>query len=94
MTAQKGSLVLIKVGNGGGPEIFSTIGGLRSSRLILGNQIIDSSNISAPWRILLNAGIKALSIGGRGFFTDAASEETIRGYAFSGSVNNYQFVFC
>jgi TP901-1 family phage major tail protein len=93
MTAQKGSLVLIKVGNGGGPETFSPIGGLRTSRMALGNQTIDGSNVSAPWRILLSAGIKSLSISGRGFFTDASSEETIRSYAFSSSVNNYQFIF-
>jgi predicted secreted protein len=37
MVANKGSLVLIKVGNGGGPETFTTIGGLRTSRLTLNN---------------------------------------------------------
>lgn len=31
MPAQKGALVLIKVGNGGGPETFTTIGGMRTS---------------------------------------------------------------
>jgi TP901-1 family phage major tail protein len=34
-----------------------------------------------------------MSISGTGIFTDAASEETLRGYAFAGTGNNYQFIF-
>lgn len=95
MSAQKGSLVLIKVGSGGEPEVFTTIGGLRTSRMLLNNQSIDTSNRdSGIWRQLLsNAGIRSISIGGTGIFTDATSEETLRGYAFAGTVNNYQFIF-
>lgn len=95
MPAYNGSLVLIKIGDGGGPEIFSTIGGLRTSRLTLGNQTLDTSHAeSGVWRQLLNnAGIRSLTISGSGLFTDVATEETLRGYAFAGTVNNYRFVF-
>ncbi len=95
MTAQKGALVLIKIGNGGGPETFATIGGMRTSRLTVNNRAIDSSNKdSGVWRQLLsNGGIRTMSISGTGIFTDAVSEELLRGYAFAGTVNNYQFVF-
>lgn len=95
MTAQKGSLVLIKVGNGGDPEVFTTIGGLRVSSMVLGNQMLDATNTeSGAWRQLLGgAGIRSLQISGGGMFTDAASEEIVRGYAFASTVNNYRFVF-
>ncbi len=96
MSAQKGSLVLIKVGDGANPtEVFTTVGGLRTSRLTLNNQSVDTTNKdSGIWRQLLSAaGMRSISISGTGVFTNVASEETVRGYAFAGSVNNYRFCF-
>lgn len=95
MTAQEGALVLIKVGDGGEPESFATIGGLRTSAMGLRNQSLDRTNIeSGAWRQLLgSAGIGAMTISGSGMFTDAASEALVRGYAFAASVNSYRFVF-
>ena len=37
MAAQKGSAMLMKVGNGASPEVFSTIAGLRSTSLTVNN---------------------------------------------------------
>ena len=94
MTAQNGALVLIKVGDGGSPETFTTIGGLRTSAIRLNNQILNATTLeSGAWRQLAGSGISAMSISGNGMFTDAASEGTVRGYAFAASVNNYQFFF-
>ncbi len=95
MAAQKGSLVLIKVGNGGGPETFTTIGGLRTTRFVLNNQVVDTTNKdSGAWRSLLaGAGIRSITLSGNGVFTDTSSEELVRGYAFSNSINNYEFYF-
>ena len=95
MAAQKGALVLIKVGNGGGPETFATVGGLRTTRLVLNNQLVDTTNKdSGGWRLLLaGAGIRSITLSGSGIFTDSASEETVRGYAFTNSINNYEFYF-
>src|SRR4051812_49117160 len=95
MTAQDGALVLIKVGNGGGPETFTTIGGLRMSEMLLHSHILEATNVEsgACQALLGNAGIRSFSISGSGLFTNSASEETIRGYAFSGSANNYKFIF-
>lgn len=95
MPANKGTLVLIKVGNGGVPETFTTIGGLKISRMLLSNKVMDGSNVNTgQWRLLLGgSGIQSLKISGSGTFTDASSEEILRGYSFAGSVNNYQFMF-
>lgn len=95
MAAKKGSLVLIKLGNGGAPESFTTIGGLRSSNIVLNNHMVDTSNVQAGmWRQLLDhAGIKSLHISGSGIFTDSATEDAVWNYALSSSVKNYQFAF-
>lgn len=96
MTAQKGSLVLLKVGNGGSPtETFTTIGGLRTTSFTHNNQPVDISNKdSGAWRALLDgAGIRSLSISGSGVFTDSAAEETVRGFAMSNAIKNYQITF-
>lgn len=94
MTAQAGALVLVKAGDGGNPETFTTIGGLRVSAMAMEHQIIDATSVeSGPWRLLLAAGIQRLRIGGAGIFTDAASEEMARANAFAGTINNYQFHF-
>lgn len=95
MTAQNGALVLIKAGNGASPEVFTTIGGLRTSQITLNNHALDTTNVeSGAWKQLLgSAGISSMTIAGSGLFSNSASEETLRGYAFAASVNNYQFAF-
>ena len=95
MTAQNGALVLLKVGDGGDPENFTTVGGLRTTGMLLHNQPFDATSLeSGAWQQLLDgAGIHKLAITGGGMFTDAMSEETLRGYAFTGSINNYQMFF-
>ncbi|MFW0777689.1 MAG: phage major tail protein, TP901-1 family [Rickettsiales bacterium] len=96
MTAQKGSLVLLKVGDGGEPtETFTTVGGLRTTSFTHNNQTVDTTNKdSGAWRELLaDAGTRSMNIAGSGVFTDAASEEMVRGYAMSNAIHNYQMTF-
>lgn len=96
MTAQKGSLVLLKVGDGGTPtETFTTVGGLRTTSFTHNNQTVDATNKdSGAWRELLEgAGVRSISISGSGVFTDSAAEETVRGYAVNNSIQNYELTF-
>jgi len=95
MTAQNGALVLIKAGNGGSPEVFTTIGGLQVNEMLLNCHALNATNLeSGAWQQLLgSAGNLSLHISGNGLFTNSTSEETVRGNAFSGSANNYEFVF-
>lgn len=95
MTAQKGSLLLLKVGDGGGIEVFTTVGGLRATRFSLNSQLVDSTNKdSGAWRELLSeGGIKSISITGAGIFMDSSAEETVRGLAFSSGQRNYRVTF-
>ena len=96
MTAQKGEDVILKIGDGGNPiEVFADVGGLRDVSFTLSNKIVEASDLaSGSWRKLLSgAGVDFLSISGNGYFTDVASEEILRGYAFAATTNNYELHF-
>ena len=94
MAAQKGSAMLMKVGNGASPEVFSTIAGLRSTSLTVNNESVDVTNKdSSGKRTLLEAaGVQTISVSGSGVFTDGASETTIKTNALADTQNNYQFL--
>lgn len=94
MAAGKGSLVLLKVGNNGNPEVFTTVGGLITTEMILSNEIKESTNRnSGSWRQINATGVSRLRITGRGLFTNAASEETLRSYIFGNLARNYELGF-
>lgn len=93
MTAQKGSLLLLKVGDGATPtENFTTVGGLRTTGFTHNNQTVDASNKdSGSWRTLLeDAGIRSVTISGTGVFTNAASEEAVRLIAMNNQIKNFK----
>ncbi len=95
MAAEKGRAFLLKIGDGGGPEIFDVIGGMRSTSLRINNELVDVTNkTSGGWReILSGAGIRHISLGGSGIFTDSVSEGLLQGKALTSSVDNYEIVF-
>ena len=95
MAAEKGRAFLLKLGDGGGPEAFTTIAGMRSHQITINNEIVDITNKeSAGWRELLAAaGVRAVAVSGSGVFTDSATEIAAQGKAMDGSLNNYEIVF-
>src|ERR1700741_2529474 len=95
MTAQKGKDLLIKLGDGGGAETFTTVAGLRTTSLGFNAQTVDVTNAdsTAPWRELLaGAGVRSASVSGSGVFKDAASDATGRTIFFNAEVRNWQIV--
>jgi len=94
MAAQKGASLLLKVGNGGSPETFTTIGGLRSTSITLNDEAVDVTNkdSSGNRELLADAGIHSMSITGSGVFTDAASETTLKGTMNASSFTNFQLI--
>ena len=93
MAAQKGRLFLLKQGTAAGG---TTIAGLRATRYRVNQEIVDVSNkdSSGQWRELLAAaGIRSLAIEASGVFQDSAVEETVRVYAFAGSINPFGIIF-
>ena len=93
MTAQKGKDLLVKISDGAGG--FTTVAGLRTRRLAFNAETVDITNAESAnrWRELLGgAGVRRASISGRGLFTDAATDASMRQTFFDGSVLNYQIV--
>ena len=94
MAAQKGALFLLKVGDGGGPETFTTVGGLKTASFNINTASVDVTNMSSNGmrELLAGAGIQTMSLSGNGVFTDSAAEETVRANAAANSIDNYQLV--
>jgi len=95
MVAESGRGFLVKIGDGGNPENFATVAGMRSTSLTLNSAGVDVTNKdSQGWRELLSgAGVRRMSISGSGVFTDSAAESSLRAKALSGEIANYELVF-
>jgi len=94
MAVQKGSALLVKVGNAASPEVFTTVAGLRDTSISINSEMIDVTNkdSSRVRTLLANAGIKSFTISGSGIFTDGASEQTILTNFSASTHKNYQFL--
>ena len=94
MAAQKGSALLLKIGDGASPEAFTTVGGLRSTSITLNDEAVDvtTKDSSNARTLLANGGIQTITISGSGVFTDAASETTLRGKFGASSFSNFQVI--
>ncbi len=95
MAAQKGKDLLIKLGDGGSPETFTALAGLRTTSLGFNAQTVDITNADSTnmWRELLaNAGVRQAAVSGSGVFKDAASDATVRSIFFNQDLKNWQIV--
>lgn len=94
MAAQKGKDLLLKVDSDGAGG-FVTVAGLRSRSIAFNAAIVDITHTesSGRWRELLaGAGVKNARLAGSGIFKDAASDETVRGLFFAGTIRAWQIV--
>jgi TP901-1 family phage major tail protein len=95
MAGQKGRDVLIKIGDGGAPEIFVTVAGVRAKTISLNARSVDGTSGESPqaWRELIaGAGVKTASVSGAGVFKDAASDALMQQAFFAQAVVNFQLV--
>ncbi len=94
MSGQQGRDLVLKVDTDGLGS-FSTVAGMRSRGLAFNTETVDITDADSAnqWRELLaGAGIKSATASGSGIFKDAASDETIRGYFFNGTIRDWQIV--
>jgi TP901-1 family phage major tail protein len=94
MAAQKGRDLLLKVDATGGGN-YQTVAGLRASTLSFNAETVDATSQESvgAWRELLaGAGLKSAALRGQGIFKDAASDATVRGYFFNGTLVNWQAI--
>lgn len=94
MSAQMGRNLLVKIGDGGSPQNFATVAGLRATTLAFNAQSIDITDNASTgmWRELLAGGIKSATISGNGVFKDAGSDETLRQAFFDQACPDFQIV--
>ena len=93
MPAQKGKDLLLKMDDGTGT--FVTVGGIRTKRLALNAQTIDTTSADSinQWRELLTGGgVRRSSLTGGGVFKDQASDILLRQTFFNGAVMNWQII--
>jgi len=95
MAGQKGRDVLIKIGNGGDPETFATVAGIRAKSISLNARTVDgtSGESASAWReLIVGAGVKSMSVSGAGVFKDASSDALIQQSFFAQAARNFQLV--
>ncbi|HEY0106687.1 MAG TPA: phage major tail protein, TP901-1 family [Rhizomicrobium sp.] len=95
MSAQKGKDLLIKIGDGASPEVFTTVAGLRATQLSFNATNVDVTNADSAdqWRELLaGGGVKSAAVTGSGVFKDAASDAALRSAFFAQSIPDFQLV--
>lgn len=95
MAAEKGSAFLLKVGNGGSPPTYATIGGMRTTQLSVNGEAVNvTSKDSGSWRELLSgAGVRSVSVAASGVFTGSVAEGRIKGNALGGALDDYELSF-
>jgi TP901-1 family phage major tail protein len=95
MPSQKGRDLLLKIGDGGGPETFTAIGAARTTSMTINNQPADATTMdSAGFQVLLgDAGAQTMHLRLEGLFKDAAAEELLRAAAFARAAKNYELWF-
>lgn len=95
MVAHSGSLMLLKVASKINPKEYIIVGGMRTTKCVLNNRLIDITHKeSGKWRQLLGeAGIASINISGSGIFTDQESEGMVREIAFANKIANFQITF-
>jgi TP901-1 family phage major tail protein len=92
--ARSGDLLILKVGDGGDPETFLTVGGLRPTSMTINGAPVDvSSKDSGGWRALLaGGGIKSVDISAGGVYLGNGSSHhrSLRTLAIAGTLRNFQ----
>ena len=95
MSGQKGRDVLIQIGDGAEPEVFTTIAGIRAKTISLNARTVDGTSGESveAWRELIaGAGVKSASVSGAGVFKDAASDAMLRETFFAQAARSFQLV--
>ncbi len=95
MPVESGAAFLLKVSEGGEPESFATVGGLRTTQVSLAcEQVVVTNKGSDGWRELLGTGgIRSVSVSGAGVFTGSASELLVKGLALGGGLRRFELSF-
>lgn len=92
MAGYSGRLIIVKQGDGGGTEVFTTIAALRDTTITETEQAVDTTNKdSAGVRQLLEARVlHSISVSGTGVFTDSTTLASLRTAMRAGTHSNFE----
>ena len=93
MAAQRGRDVLLRIGDGGNPEAFTAVAGLRARTISLNAKTVDATDgdSAGRWRELLaGAGVRSAAVSGAGVFRDAAADALIREAFFAQAARTWR----
>lgn len=95
MPSQKGRDFLLKMGDGGAPEAFTSIGAARTNALVVNNNPVDDTAMgnNGVQTMVADAGIQTLQMNIDGLFKDQATEEAFRAAAMDRTAHNFQLAF-
>ena len=95
MAAQRGKDILLKIGDGASPQVFTTVAGLMARTISLNAKTIDATDgdSAGRWRELLSgAGVRSAAVSGQGVFRDAASDAAIREAFFAQDARTWRLI--
>lgn len=95
MGVESGAAFLLKMSNGGSPEEFDVVAGMRTTQLSIASETVVVTNKgSAGWRELLKTGgIRSVSMSGAGVFTGSDAEMRLKLRALGGGVDRFEVSF-
>lgn len=101
MAAGRGREMVLKLGNGASPAVFTAIAGLLTRGVTVNGELVDvttgDSTKGTAYGLyreaLENTGMVSVAISVTGFFQDDAAMKTIRELAMSNSFEEFQMVF-
>jgi TP901-1 family phage major tail protein len=95
MAVESGAAFLLKLSDGGAPEVFRTVAGMRTTQVsITAEPVVVTHKGSGGWRELLaDGGVRAVSVSGAGVFTGSDAELALKARALSGALDRYELSF-
>jgi len=88
MAGHRGRDVLTRIRDGGDPETFATVAGIRATTITLSTGLVDAATADgaeASRVMIARAGTKRCEVSGAGVFKDAASDARMRAVHFDGA---------
>lgn len=94
MASQRGRDLLLKIGDGGSPQAFHTLGAARMTAFDLLNEAVEDTAVGTTGAATYAAaGTQNLRMTLQGLFKDSAGEALLRQAALAPAVQDYQLVF-
>ena len=95
MSGVRGRDVLITIGDGGTPEEYDEVAGIRARTIALSARPVEATTAQSPqaWRELIaGAATKRIEVAGSGWFWSREADERMRAAYFAGETPRFRLV--